>query len=357
MNFADYFQKLELYNDTNQVPDIFQTYYQWGPTFVGKNMLAQAPTDVATDVTNNFVTAAPVTVNGKIWGIPTEIDDYILVYNKRIFAAAGITNPPTTWAELVADAVKTTKKDANGKFTQYGFAFSQGDYELEGDSFLSLFYGNGGQLVTPDKKTTLINGPEGLAVLEAEKQLFSQGTTDISGNFYDFAKGKIAMVIAPPWIRHNFQTGFGDKFNTEVGVASIPVFKKPTTLQYSWFTGVMAKSKHQQEAWDFLRWFTAQTQPATNTTRMGDLLANTIGAIPSRKSDIQNEQSLKEVFLGKFVADLTNSVASPSLFDYDTIRKDLIAELEAAWVGQKTPQQALDNAAKNINAILANYFK
>src|ERR1700751_2645886 len=34
------------------------------------------------------------------------VGDYVLFHNKKDFAAAGITAPPATWAQLEADAVK-----------------------------------------------------------------------------------------------------------------------------------------------------------------------------------------------------------------------------------------------------------
>src|SRR4029079_9841083 len=127
--------------------------------------------------------------------------------------------------------------------------------------------------------------------LEGELKLFKQKATDNNGNFFDFSKGKVAMVVSPPWVKAIFKDGFKDNFETTVGVAPLPYFKKPATLQYSWFMGVTAKSQHKKEAWDFLTWFNTEVQPATNTTRYGDLLANTIGAIPSRKVDIDNHQA------------------------------------------------------------------
>jgi multiple sugar transport system substrate-binding protein len=47
------------------------------------------------------------TINGKFYGIPTEAQAIPLVYyNKSLFKKAGISAPPTTYAELLADAAK-----------------------------------------------------------------------------------------------------------------------------------------------------------------------------------------------------------------------------------------------------------
>jgi N,N'-diacetylchitobiose transport system substrate-binding protein len=52
----------------------------------------------------------PATVNGKLFALPLYSGARAIVYNKKIWAAAGITTEPTTWSELIADldAVKAT---------------------------------------------------------------------------------------------------------------------------------------------------------------------------------------------------------------------------------------------------------
>src|SRR3954462_4620308 len=48
---------------------------------------------------------------------------YGLFYNKKLFKQAGISSPPKTWTEFVADGKKLTKDtDGDGKPDQWGFA-------------------------------------------------------------------------------------------------------------------------------------------------------------------------------------------------------------------------------------------
>jgi multiple sugar transport system substrate-binding protein len=353
MNLNDYPEKLELMHQTGDVPDIYQTDSQWSAPFVAKGMLAKPPQAIIDDVSKNYYSTASVTVDSQIWGIPTEIDDYALLYNKQMFAEAGITTPPKTWVELVKDANKLTKRQGK-TITQYGFAFSKDDYEIEGDGFLSLLYSNGGALTSASNGKSLLNSPAAVEVLKAQKQLFDQGSTDLTVSVNDFAKGKVAMAIVPPRIRSGLHQGLGDKYDTQVAIAPLPIFKKPATFQYNWFTGVMARSSHQQEAWDFLQWFTAETQTDSQTTRYGDLLVNTIGAMPSRKIDMQNQKALSDPFMSVFVGQLSNSVAVPNVTGFYDIQKGFMSQLEAAWTGQKTPEAALNSAAQNMDTILAN---
>lgn len=354
--YNDYAAKLKILSDADAAPDIYQIYSPWGVSYVQAGILDKVPNDIVADIQKNYVSTKGVTINGQIWGIPTEIDDYALLYNKNLFKAAGISNPPSTWSELISDAAKLTKKDAKGSITQYGIAFlKDNDWEVV-DPFLSLLFSNGGQYLSNDNSKALFNSPAGITALESELTLFKNGSTDINGNFFDFGKGKVAMVVSPPWPKSGFQTAFGNSFSQIVGVAPFPYLNKPATLQYSWFMGVMAKSQHKQEAWDFLRWFSQQQQPGTGTTRYGDLLAQNIGAIPSRIVDFNSHKEILGDFYTKvYVDQMKYGVAEPNVLEASAIKAKLMNEIQAAWAGQKTAKQALDAAASEVNTILAQH--
>lgn len=353
-----YADKLQVLSDADAPPDIYQAYSTWAVSYVKNGVLDKPPADVIADVSKNYVSTSGVTINGSIWGIPTEVNDYCLLYNKALFAQAGIASPPKTWAEFVADAAKLTKKDAKGAITQYGTAFLlDNDWQVV-DPFLSLLFSNNGQYLSSDYKQALFNSPQGVAALNAELQLFQQGSTDINGNFYDFGNSKVAMVIAPPWNKTKFKGNFGDKFGTTVGVAPIPYLAKPATLQYSWFMGVTAKSQHKSEAWDFLRWYTEKQYASTGTTPLGDLLAENIGAIPARTVDFNaHKDALGDFYTKTFIDQMKTSTAEPNVAQASQIKAILMKEIQGAWSGHETAQVALDEAASQVNAILAQNYK
>ncbi|MCK5138980.1 MAG: sugar ABC transporter substrate-binding protein, partial [Thermodesulfovibrionia bacterium] len=280
--YGEYAAKLELLHEIDSVPDIYQIYSSWGVLYAELGMLDELPQDLKEDVIQNYVSTAGVTINGEIRGIPTEINDFALLYNKALFREAGVVDEegnakyPETWEELVDAAVKTTKKDENGNIAQYGYAFLKGmDWGVV-DPFLSLLFSNEGDYISEDYAQCLLNSSEGIEALEAILELFDNGATDANSNVFDFGKGNAVMIIAAPWMEAMFRETIGDEFDTVVGVAPVPYLKKSASLQYSWFMGVMGKSKHKEEAWDFLRWFTSEIQPDRKTTRYGDLLARTI---------------------------------------------------------------------------------
>lgn len=105
-------------------PDIFMIRNAWRSSFEDK--IVPAPDifvtekqfrDVFVDVVaDDFIS------EGKIYGVPLSVDSLGLYYNKDIFNAAGITSPPVTWEELLADVEKLNNIDGFGNIDQSAVA-------------------------------------------------------------------------------------------------------------------------------------------------------------------------------------------------------------------------------------------
>lgn len=95
----------------NNPPDIFQ---QWGSggqaTQVKTGKLADISSNVSSWVGQLGVPATAWQTDGKWYGIPYDLHVVGFWYRKDLFAQAGITTPPTTIAELVADDAKLKAK-------------------------------------------------------------------------------------------------------------------------------------------------------------------------------------------------------------------------------------------------------
>ena len=356
--FEDLLKKIQISHLSGNAPDIYHVYALWGAELVHSGLLDSPPDYIMQDVKENYVPVAVdgVTINGAIGGIPTEIDNYCLVYNQRLLQGAGYSEPPKTWDELVSMAKKLTKYNPQGKITQYGFVFLIGWESAVVHPYLSLLWSNGGKFLSDDYSRCLVNSPEGVEALEAQVRLFREKATDAAGSVWDFPNGNIAMMIMAPWYENGLKESMGERFR-EVGVALIPVLKKPVTALYTWFATVDRKSQHKDEAWKFLYWFTHHKQPATMTTRMGDYLVQQVGALPSRKIDIDNHpKELNDQYTATFVKELKNSIAEPNIVGGAEVKRILMDEIMAAWFGKKPAKQALDDACRKIDPILKEVY-
>jgi len=100
--------KLATSMQSGQVPDLFQS---WG----GGIMAAQADAGMLKDITSD-VASWKDTINpgalsiyaykGKQYGIPWDMGMIGVWYNKKLFTQAGISAPPATWEDFLADVGK-----------------------------------------------------------------------------------------------------------------------------------------------------------------------------------------------------------------------------------------------------------
>ncbi|MDP4084834.1 MAG: extracellular solute-binding protein [Bacillota bacterium] len=126
--YDQYNQKVAAAMHAGKGPDILNLYYGWLPQYVKQNYLQPIPKDLLTtsEIESYFVPMIKASkINGKYYTLPIAVRSLALFYNKDMFKKAGLdpNSPPKTWNELIQDAKKMTKRDANGKLQQEGFAW------------------------------------------------------------------------------------------------------------------------------------------------------------------------------------------------------------------------------------------
>ncbi|MET8861825.1 extracellular solute-binding protein [Nonomuraea sp. NPDC004580] len=105
-----YKAKLTTITQSGKAPDIFAS---WGGGVLKQQIDAGLVKDISADVADvlpNFTPASlsAYQVDGKTYGLPTDIGLVGFWYNKKHFQQAGITEPPATWSAFL-DAVKKLK--------------------------------------------------------------------------------------------------------------------------------------------------------------------------------------------------------------------------------------------------------
>jgi multiple sugar transport system substrate-binding protein len=339
-------------------PDIYHFYNLWLPDFVKGGMLSVPPADVIEDIKANYSPGSinAVTFADQIWGYPTEINTYQLVYDKKILAEVGYDKPPATFDELKDAACKIKKLTPDGKVERAGLVLMPGWDSGVVHPFLSLLWSNNGEYLSPDYSQALFNSPEGLATLQLYMDLINNQCADpgLGGGYMDFVNGKGGMIIMANWFRATLMDSYANGYEN-IAVAPIPHGPNgtSTTLQYNWLWGVDNGSPNREEAWKLVKWLnTPASEGAASPT--GDYLTSALGAIPSRVSDQQAlADRLSEAFLKAYLESTSSTRPEPVLIGGQEIKTALQTEIEAAWYGQKSPEQALADAAEEANRILA----
>ncbi|MEU0410769.1 sugar ABC transporter substrate-binding protein [Streptomyces griseorubiginosus] len=142
------------------------------------------------------------TVDGKIYGIPRTGYSMGLIYNKKLFAKAGLDpeQPPATWAELREDAKRIAALgDGTVGYADYS-AQNQGGWH-----FTAELYSQGGDVVSADGKKATVDTPEGRAVLQnlhdmrwTDDSMGSKQLLVINDVQQLMGSGKLGMYLSAP---------------------------------------------------------------------------------------------------------------------------------------------------------------
>lgn len=343
-------------------------YDAWLPDLSKDKLVAPVPDAIASDVKANWPAGivGAASIGGTLYGIPNEIDVYALNYNKKLFAAAGITDAPKTWDEFLADAEKLTDKSKG----QQGFGMINSWAAGVLHPFSSLLVSNGGDLVVDGKP--VLDSKQATETFELYEKLIKSGYSDpamatadanTTGPFLDnFVSGKTGMIIMANWWESALKAGMGENF-ADVATAPIPVGPsgdKARSISYSWMTVVNAKASPEEQAaaWDFLNWLNGPTSGPDGASAMGDILMS-MGILPSRTSDgVAFKAKLDgDAFLKGYTETLANAKGFPVVLGGQEFSEALQKTLEAIQFGQLSAADAQKTAQTDATEILARNAK
>jgi ABC-type glycerol-3-phosphate transport system substrate-binding protein len=276
---------------------------------------------------------------GKQWGPPNITSAPAFIWNKSHFEAAGLDPeaPPKTWEDVRAYAKKLTKPGG----AQWGFGII--DPWTEALNFVpNAIVNYGSDLTNPDDTQWVANTPEAVAGLEAMRVMYvDDKTAPPIGTFADFFKsfydGKISMAQALPGYISGLATEHPE---FPLGVGSEPA--GPANNKAFGGIGLYSISaKADVERAGSLVDFLISPDPLADFA----LFSNNP---PARKGvNPFPAGSLLDKFIKVAAPQLRNPILPIDFW------QTFIDNCQAAFLGQKTSQEALDDAATKINADLA----
>ena len=166
-NWGEYWTKLEAAAESNTMPDIYWMHTDQILYYADFGILADL-TDLYADEDPNYYANhfSDISIgnasgsDGKIYGVPKDKDNVVLVYNKEMFDQAGVAYPTAewTWDDLTDASQKVY--DATGK---YGY-MAYNDEQL---GYWNFVYQKGGYILDPE--TNIHAGYTQPATVEAVK--------------------------------------------------------------------------------------------------------------------------------------------------------------------------------------------
>jgi multiple sugar transport system substrate-binding protein len=289
------------------------------------------------------------TVDGKVVGIPALVDNLSLVYNKLLFAAAGVPLPTATWTW--DDFRQASKKLTDASRKQYGWAYVNDGSEDTVWRYLALLWQAGGELLNDDNTKPAFDSAAGLSALQL---LDDMATTDKSvyldngnGNYLNlFNSGKIAMLWTGPWDLSSLNA------DVDYGVTLLPGNNgnHETISGPDLYMGFDHSSGRAKTAVKFLTWLTSAPVHLEFAVATGDL--------PVRESETTlpgYATFLKKYPQNKvFVENLDNvKHTRPNIASYSQVSTALGQMVQSVMLGQADPQKALDTASAAVKSALA----
>ncbi|HET6453787.1 MAG TPA: sugar ABC transporter substrate-binding protein [Armatimonadota bacterium] len=214
--------------------------------------------------------------DGKIYGLPSDIDIYAMYYNKTMFDKYHVPYPDATWDwnKFLWAAKQLTKDlDGDGNLEQWGC--------VPDTWWQDYVWQNGGDIVTKDNKQCMLDQPEAYEALQWMADLRGKyRVAPTPANMADigpqklFTNGQIGMIISGSWAAPLIW----DKeiTNFEYDAAPIPMGKRRAAFMGGAAFGIMSRSKHKKEAWELVKFMTSPT--------FQGYYARTQQIIPSRRS-------------------------------------------------------------------------
>ncbi|MFI9631019.1 extracellular solute-binding protein, partial [Streptomyces sp. NPDC052042] len=276
-------------------------------------------------------------VDGKALATPILTSANPLICDKRVFAAIGEKNYPTTWAELEALGPKLKAKG------YYATSFYGDTQQTLNMTFYPLLWQAGGDVFSEDGKTVTFNDAAGVKALTYLKKLVDGGYTDKDQitttpklEQTPTAKGKIACTwqntptdVEPFWGKENIVVQPPLKDVEPVGYGTVGALS-------------MLKGADKKNTGDWLN-FVAESKNAAG-------LQKEAGYFPARTSggDLYPDDALQSA-VG---ATLPSMTVGPLHDKAREVQGVLAPEIQAALLGKKSPQEALDAAQKAAQAML-----
>lgn len=287
---------------------------------------------------------------GGLWAIPANEEGYALFYRKDVLEREGIAVPETI-DDLIDAASQVHGRVVDG-IEINGFV-SRGDKTYPTLNPFSTFFLAHGAVDIVDGRAA-VNSPESIAAVEQWVELMQYAPVSASTYTWyeaqqDFISGKAVFYIDADHMAPDFEKS---PIGGKVGYALPPSGPKGRgSSMWVWSLGMNAASRKKDAAWQFIQWATSKEFLTTaiesgnmNPTRTSVAGSDAMSDATAEWGDYN--EVWQEILAEHASWAYTPSSRFPEIGDAWTVR------IQSAVLGQQSPQEAMDEAAEKINAII-----
>jgi multiple sugar transport system substrate-binding protein len=294
-----------------------------------------------------------MTYNGKIYGIPYRHATQGLLYNEAILAERGLKGPPKTFEELIDYARKLTFKREDGTQVNGLVLSGQGSSNI-----IDIVRAYGGDFITSDFQ--LKANEEGMVKAVALlAQLYQEGvlprdsigfTTEDATTYMQ--QGRAAMAIDPFSRFATLNDTNKSKVAGQIAVSPVPLTEAlaidgavvPVKTEI-WSLAIPKNAPNKELAWQFIK---------SLSTLEGAVAGAVNGNGPVRTAAYQDPrvQAAIPYWQAEAAAVEVARVPIPGFSESARVDDMLKEEVQAAMLGTKTAQQAMDDLVARVTPLL-----
>lgn len=303
-------------------------------------------------------TLAPLTIDGKLYGIPYNTNARAMVYRTDVFEELGLEFPET-WTEMIQAArTITAETDMHGLFlcTKVGGPRAR-------QEFISWFFQvNGGEgmfSVSGDEVTYNASVDELELVLTLYDEAFKGDNPACDpnerGNGWEsedpgYVNGQWAMAPMGPWLwgRRQDSASAKDVLENRTAIASLPVYENGTPATYLEVKSIMmnAASDTKDQAWELMKFITSEEM-------MARWLVDS-GGIPPRQDSLEMDL-FQEADIGWWIQGYANELdkaVAQAPINWGPVSEANLRAVNYVIYDQRTPREAAQWLYDEVTGLL-----
>lgn len=343
--WADLHDKILISAKSDTLPDVARLDSAWVPEYQKMGILVPLNQEMSDfhDVSDGLLESAMTTaqIGGDSYGLALNTNTKILYYNTGAFEKAGL-KAPATMKEFAEDCKKLSGKNDAGQQV-WGYD----EPGLAGWNLCPFIWSMGGSLTNEDqtKATGYLNSKETVAAIQMLADLYKdQAITGWNSGDIPmtdgFGTGRYMMLLEGPW-KVSELAGAYPEF--EYATAPVPAGDGGSISVLGGEDIGMFNTANKDAAWKFMKFMTgeyAQEEMAK------------CGQIPCNKEALESD-TVKKADFAPYIEQLKTAKSRPTVASWSEIDSELTASVTAVMNGEKTAQEAMDDLAKKVDALLA----
>ena len=324
--------------------DIVYTDTVWLAQFAARDFLLDLSEKISAEELNKFLpeTIEVGSYKGKLYRLPLRSDVGVLYYRQDMLDSAGFLLPETF------NKLKEISENLQSKNeVEWGFLWQGSQYEGLVAVFVEILKGYGGFWINSDTLEVGLDRPEAIQAVEFLRNTIEAGISPREVTAYaeeesleQFKEGKTVFLRSWPYawaIINSKDSAIAGK----VGIASTsnaPGYSK-SGCQGGWGFSIAKNSKHPEEAWRVIEFFTSEEVQR-------QLILDT-GYMPSRKElFFEPEIAKKYPHFPLLFELLENSVSRPNIAEYNLVSQILQRYLSQALRGASIKETMAEAAGE-----------